>query len=99
MEYDAWGNTLLENNPHNMQRLIRLLMHQYDVETGLYYNRHLYFDPLKGRYITQDLIGLEGGWTLDVYSLNPVMNIDPLGLRGLGTKRFLAESTKHERCI
>ncbi|GHD97678.1 hypothetical protein GCM10011445_42720 [Pseudocitrobacter faecalis] len=80
VEYDAWGNVLLENNPHNMQRLIRLLMQQYDVETGLYYNRHLYYDPLKGRYITQDPIGLAGGWNYYTYPLHPVADIDPLGL-------------------
>ncbi|MBA3112621.1 RHS repeat protein, partial [Salmonella enterica] len=56
-EYDAWGNVLRENNPHNMKQLIRLPGQQYDEETGLYYNRHRYYDPLQGRYITQDPIG------------------------------------------
>ncbi|WP_305852757.1 RHS repeat-associated core domain-containing protein, partial [Citrobacter sp. MGH 55] len=28
-----------------------------DKETGLYYNRHRYYDPAQGRYITQDPIG------------------------------------------
>ncbi len=60
-EYDAWGNVLRENNPHNIEQHIRLPGQQYDEETGLYYNRHRYYDPLLGRYITQDPIGLEGG--------------------------------------
>ncbi len=29
-------------------------------EFGLYYNRHRDHDPLQGRYITQDPIGLKG---------------------------------------
>ncbi|EBP0113494.1 RHS repeat protein [Salmonella enterica] len=79
-EYDAWGNVLSENNPHNMKQLIRLPGQQYDEETGLYYNRHRYYDPLQGRYITQDPIGLRGGWNLYQYPLNPVQGIDPFGL-------------------
>ncbi|MDH1128657.1 DUF6531 domain-containing protein, partial [Enterobacter sp. GD03975] len=56
-EYDAWGNVLREQNPHNLAQLIRLPGQQYDAETGLYYNRHRYYDPQQGRYITQDPIG------------------------------------------
>ncbi|ECG1194407.1 RHS repeat protein, partial [Salmonella bongori] len=82
-EYDAWGNVLRENNPHNLKQLIRLPGQQYDEETGLYYNRHRYYYPLQGRYITQDPIGLMGGWNLYVYAdFKPVLNIDPLGLDG-----------------
>ncbi|WP_029401065.1 RHS repeat-associated core domain-containing protein, partial [Escherichia coli] len=53
-EYDEWGNQLSEDNPHQLQQLIRLPGQQYDEESGLYYNRHRYYDPLQGRYITQD---------------------------------------------
>ncbi|WP_404999567.1 IS1 family transposase, partial [Escherichia coli] len=62
------------------QQLIRLPGQQYDEESGLYYNRHRYYDPLQGRYITQDPIGLKGGWNLYGYQLNPISDIDPLGL-------------------
>ena len=79
-EFDEWGNVLREDNPHNLEQLIRLPGQQWDKETGLYYNRHRYYDPAQGRYITQDPIGLMGGLNPYQYPLNPVTNIDPLGL-------------------
>ncbi len=79
-EYDEWGNLLNEENPHQLQQLIRLPGQQYDEESGLYYNRHRYYDPLHGRYITQDPIGLKGGWNFYQYPLNPVQYIDSMGL-------------------
>ncbi|NNQ89921.1 RHS repeat domain-containing protein, partial [Escherichia coli] len=82
-EYDEWGNQLNEENPHQLQQLIRLPGQQYDEESGLYYNRHRYYDPLRGRCITQDPIGLKGGWNFYQYPLNPISNIDPLGLETL----------------
>ncbi|EFE8004098.1 TPA: RHS repeat-associated core domain-containing protein, partial [Escherichia coli] len=78
--YDEWGNLLNEENPHQLQQLIRLPGQQYDEESGLYYNRHRYYDPLQGRYITQDPIGLKGGWNFYQYPLNPVQYIDSMGL-------------------
>nr|EFL8628529.1 RHS repeat protein [Escherichia coli] len=54
---------------------------QCDEESGLYYNRNRYYDPLQGRYITQDPIGLRGEWNLYKYPLNPVRFIDSLGLK------------------
>ncbi|WP_212741870.1 RHS repeat domain-containing protein, partial [Escherichia coli] len=79
-KYDEWGNQLNEENPHHLHQPYRLPGQQYDKESGLYYNRNRYYDPLQGRYITQDPIGLEGGWSLYAYPLNPVNGIDPLGL-------------------
>ncbi|GCG91660.1 type IV secretion protein Rhs [Escherichia coli] len=76
----ALWQALNEENPHLLQQLIRLPGQQYDEESGLYYNRHRYYDPLQGRYITQDPIGLKGGWNLYGYQLNPISDIDPLGL-------------------
>ncbi|OAT32493.1 core protein, partial [Buttiauxella brennerae ATCC 51605] len=80
-EYDEWGNQLSEENPHHLQQLIRLPGQQADEETGLYYNRHRYYDPQQGRYITQDPIGLSGGWNVYSYVYNdPLGFVDPLGL-------------------
>jgi len=52
-----------------------------DVESGLYYNHHRYYDPSIGRYITSDPIGLVGG--LNSYGYvdgNPLHWVDPSGL-------------------
>lgn len=68
-EYDEWGNQLNEYNPNHLQQSIRLPGQQHDDESGLNYNRNRYYDPLQGRYITQDPIGLAGGGkSLSIYS-------------------------------
>jgi len=87
-EYNEWGNQLNENNPHNVTQNIRLPGQQYDEESGLHYNRHRYYEPLQGRYIKQDPIGLTGGWNPYQYPLNPVTNIDPLGLYDFKSKNI-----------
>jgi uncharacterized protein RhaS with RHS repeats len=51
-----------------------------DPETGLHYNRHRYYDPAMGRYISTDPIKLAGGISLHQYAPNPIQWIDPLGL-------------------
>ena len=79
-EYDEWGHQLNEENPHHLFQPYRLPGQQYDDESGLCYNRYRYYEPLQGRYITQDPIGLNGGWNLYKYPLNPINYADPLGL-------------------
>ncbi|EQB4819418.1 RHS repeat-associated core domain-containing protein, partial [Citrobacter amalonaticus] len=91
-EFDEWGNMLREDNPYNLEQLIRLPGQQWDKETGLYYNRHRYYDPLQGRYITQDPIGLKGGWNHYQYPLEPVNYIDPLGLNLTDIPRYTFNS-------
>ncbi|EDS2852403.1 RHS repeat protein, partial [Salmonella enterica] len=107
-ESDEWGNVLREDNQHNLQQLIRLPGQQWDKESGLYYNRHRYYDPAQGRYITQDPVGLEGGWNLYQYPLNPIQFIDPRGLKFLveGDRKdfdtainFLKKDTEMARII
>ncbi|MBO2010159.1 RHS domain-containing protein [Siccationidurans soli] len=58
-----------------------------DTETGLYYNRFRYYDAEAGSYISQDPIGVQGGHRLYGYVLNPLHQLDILGLSecGIGT--------------
>ncbi|MDX5631167.1 MULTISPECIES: RHS repeat-associated core domain-containing protein [unclassified Brenneria] len=61
-----------------------------DSETGLHYNLFRYFDPVVGRFTTQDPVGLRGGLNLYAYVKNPLTWIDPLGLtpcKGLPSTR------------
>jgi len=60
-----------------------------DVESGLHYNYHRYYDPSLGRYLTPDPLGIEGGLNLYVGCDNPLTQIDLFGL-------FRAEF--HRRC-
>lgn len=52
----------------------------YDKETELAYNRFRYYDPNTGSYISQDPIGLEGGFELYSYVQDPNTMFDLLGL-------------------
>jgi RHS repeat-associated protein len=79
---DPWGNIEQEYNPHGMEQNIRLPGQYHDKESGLYYNRHRYYDSKIGGYINQDPVGLRGGFNLFVYALfNPLRFIDPLGMQ------------------
>ncbi len=79
-EFDPWGNQVDGRNPKKLYQPIRMQGQHYDEETGLHYNRHRYYDPMLGRYITQDPIGLKGGWNIYQYTTNPLQQVDPLGL-------------------
>nr|WP_244143596.1 RHS repeat-associated core domain-containing protein [Burkholderia multivorans] len=59
---------------------LRFQGQQEDEETGLHYNRHRYYDPSSGRFVSKDPIGLDGGINVYQYADNPTGWIDPLGL-------------------
>ncbi|MGQ5290651.1 RHS repeat domain-containing protein, partial [Pectobacterium actinidiae] len=52
----------------------------FDAETGLYYNRHRYYDAESGQYLSPDPIGLLGGLRPQGYVHNPLTYVDPFGL-------------------
>ncbi|MEW5714489.1 RHS repeat-associated core domain-containing protein [Pseudomonas sp. SB113] len=75
----------------------------FDQESGLHYNRHRYYNPDVGRYLTPDPVKLGGGINAYLYAPNPTGWVDPLGLSvcpgGDGCKpSYNAESpTKHAK--
>ncbi|GFZ63336.1 hypothetical protein PSE10C_52440 [Pseudomonas amygdali pv. eriobotryae] len=78
-KYRAWGavEKLVVNE---VEQNLRFQGQYFDAETGLHYNTFRYYDPEIGRFITQDPIGLLGGFNLYRYTPNPVRWTDPLGL-------------------
>ncbi|MFJ3760874.1 DUF6531 domain-containing protein [Streptomyces sp. NPDC090080] len=51
-----------------------------DVETGLHYNHHRYYDPAAARYHSPDPLGLDPAPHHHGYVVNPLAWVDPLGL-------------------
>jgi RHS repeat-associated protein len=60
----------------------------FELESGLHYNWHRHYDPSLDRYTQPDPIGMPDGPNRFAYAHgNPIMNIDPSGLRLKGGAR------------
>ena len=88
-QYKAWGECKAEKvksnffeNSEIISNNIRFQGQYFDEETGLHYNRHRYYSPYVGRFISKDPIGLLGGHNVYAYAPNPVEWVDPRGLAG-----------------
>ncbi|MCA8866814.1 MULTISPECIES: RHS repeat-associated core domain-containing protein [unclassified Halomonas] len=82
-EPDDWAAVKNQRAVRNLTQPIRFQGQWHDEESGLYYNRHRYYDPQQGRYISQDPIGLRGGMNMYQYSVAPSIEVDPQGLSGV----------------
>ncbi|MDP9930421.1 RHS repeat-associated core domain-containing protein [Variovorax paradoxus] len=84
-QYKAWGEARQAiseaGRKAGFRNPIRFQGQYFDEETGLHYNRHRYYDPASGRFVSQDPIGLAGGVHAMAYAPNPLEFIDPLGLQ------------------
>jgi RHS repeat-associated protein len=83
--YSPFGRAQVNRDPDGDGRAFQLSLRlpgQYeDVETGLHYNHHRYYDPDAGRYLSPDPLGLLAGMNPYRYADNdPVNHIDPTGL-------------------
>jgi len=80
-KYRAYGN-LVAIDVAEIDNPLRFQGQYFDAETGLHYNRHRYYNPGTGRYLTSDPIKLAGGLNNYQYVPNPTGWVDPLGLSG-----------------
>ena len=85
--YDAWGRTSAfdgNNNPLGISAIGNRYGFQgreYSWKSGLYYFRASWADPVTGRWLSPDPIGISGGLNQYVFvGNNPVNFTDPLGL-------------------
>jgi RHS repeat-associated protein len=82
---DPFGTTAPNQNPAGLGTFVYNLRapgQYYQAETGLNQNYNRDYDPLVGRYVESDPIGLYGGsWSTYAYARgNPVSSDDPAGL-------------------
>nr|WP_232013100.1 RHS repeat-associated core domain-containing protein [Pseudomonas fluorescens] len=80
-KYRAYGN-LAALDVSEIDNPLRFQGQYFDAETGLHYNRHRYYNPGTGRFLTPDPIKLAGGLNSYQYVPNPTGWVDPLGLSG-----------------
>ncbi|MHC8356166.1 RHS repeat-associated core domain-containing protein [Pseudomonas sp. LB3P81] len=83
-KYNAYGKVtyLAFGGGEQLEQPLRFQGQYFDAESGLHYNRHRYYDPKVGRYLTPDPVKLAGGLNQYRYALNPTGWVDPLGLSG-----------------
>jgi len=81
-KYNAYGKVtrLTHGAGEQLEQPLRFQGQYFDAESGLHYNRHRYYDPEIGRYLTPDPIKLAGGLNQYQYTPNPTGWVDPLGL-------------------
>jgi len=84
--YDAWGRTTVYDAGGNqlVQSAVgnRICFQGREISwgTGLYYFRARWYDPVTGRWLSPDPIGINGGLNQYVFCANnPANNIDPSG--------------------
>ncbi|WP_240477618.1 RHS repeat-associated core domain-containing protein, partial [Pectobacterium brasiliense] len=108
-EQGLWGAHREERRPIPLRRYLgdaaneevycelRYQGQLFDAETGLYYNRHRYYDAESGQYLSPDPIGLAGGIRPQAYVSNPLEWVDPLGLAESGCKTDPKKMSRAER--
>jgi RHS repeat-associated protein len=85
--YDAWGRTTVydaSGNPLSASAVGNRYCWQgreYSWKTGLYFFRARWYDPVTGRWLSNDPIGISGGLNQYVFCANNPVNFgDPFGL-------------------
>jgi RHS repeat-associated protein len=81
-KYTPWGELESASQPLDTVSSLRWKGLPYDAETGLYYMRARYYDPVVRRFVSEDPAGLGGGLNLYMFAgADPVTGRDPSGLK------------------
>jgi len=102
--YDAYGNPTIYNDQGQVisesaiNNPYMFTGRRYDKETGLYYYRARYYDPLTGRFLQRDPKGYVDGMGLYNYcGNNPANALDPFGMQeNLDNPHTEAQRQKHD---
>ncbi|MEB6587829.1 RHS domain-containing protein [Pseudomonas asiatica] len=92
--YRSWG-TVEHLAVSEVEQNLRFQGQYFDGETGLHYNTFRFYESEVGRFITQDPIGLEGGFNLYLYAPSPILWLDPMGLATYSTMPGIEGFQKH----
>jgi RHS repeat-associated protein len=77
--YDSFGNLISQTG--TTKTPLGFQGKYYDQESGLNYFYHRYYNPMLGRFISEDPIGFGGGLNLNAFvNNNPTNSTDPQGL-------------------
>ncbi|WP_458238610.1 RHS repeat-associated core domain-containing protein, partial [Pseudomonas sp. P5_A2_2] len=71
-----------DGDGERLEQPLRFQGQYFDAESGLHYNRHRYYHPDIGRYLTPNPVKLAAGLNPYRYTRNPTGWVDPLGSRG-----------------
>ncbi len=95
---DAFGNLLAQTNAEMVTRYL-FTGREFDADTGLYYYRSRYYDPLIGRFISEDALFDREASNQYQYTFNePVLFTDPTGEMPKPLKGTVQDRLRAMRC-
>jgi RHS repeat-associated protein len=88
-EYNAFGEMTTQSGSMKDDFTHRFSTKPFDPETGLVVYQRRYYDPILGRWLSRDPIGIKGGLNEFGFVGNDGVNkVDPLGLKETNWKRI-----------
>jgi RHS repeat-associated protein len=91
--YDSFGKQTSSSG--SLTNPLQYTARELDPETNMYFYRARYYDPVAGRFVSEDPVGFSGGFDFYSYAFNrPLQLTDPMGLSPQDIKRILEACQK-----